>query len=372
MIRIGDFAKICNVSKKTLRYYDDEGILKADATDRETGYRFYSLEAVEKYKKIVFYKELGFSLQEIKKIQAADREEQKAMLKQKKANLLLAIEQIQNQIQAINAMFAEDGGQKVLSDMLKSPFTNDPDVIGKWEFCGVLRDEKDFGSIVENPQTGFFIIKQIIFMPGGIPVWMYFWTKGIFYRMSNRYNFSIPCSYKTVRKNGEHYMVIQYMSDDCIENGADPVPLLYRQVDTIAYSEDQTRIYIDKVDYPFVEDSQVSGMWSSVDFIRHPDDFDPSAPRPPKNELATTNLQFLSRGLCIQYARSMKTGEIINWGLDYTKGFVLDRKAKTAEEYIIKNLDGKEYLFVQHKSGDYSYGGIEPYWYVFERKDNPI
>ena len=120
MIRIGDFAKICNVSKKTLRYYDDEGILKADATDRATGYRFYSLEAVEKYKKIVFYKELGFSLQEIKKIQAADREEQKVMLKQKKANLLLAVEQIQKQIQTINAMFAEDGGQTMTGPLFQS------------------------------------------------------------------------------------------------------------------------------------------------------------------------------------------------------------------------------------------------------------
>lgn len=33
MIKIGDFAKICNVSPQTLRYYDAEGILKADHTD---------------------------------------------------------------------------------------------------------------------------------------------------------------------------------------------------------------------------------------------------------------------------------------------------------------------------------------------------
>ena len=366
MLKIGDFAKLCNVSARTLRYYDDEGVLKADFIDEATGYRFYLPEAKEKYQKIIFYKELGFSLEEIKKLLAANEEEEKEMLKKKKGTLLSSVQQIQGQVQTINTMFGENGGRKTLSDILKSPFTNDPEVIGKWEFCGVLRDEKDFCSAVE--QTDFFILKKIIFMPGGAPVWMYFWTKGILYRISNKYNFAIPNTYKTVRKNGDHYMVIQYMTDDCIENGANPIPMLYRQVDTIAYSKDQARPYIDKIDYPFVEDPQVSGMWNVVDFVCHAEDFDPAHPTSPKSKLATTNLQFLPRGLCVKYARSRKSGNIVNWGLSYTKGFIIDREAITAEEYIIKKFDGKDYLLVQHKSGDYIYGGMEPYWYVFERK----
>ena len=54
MLKIGDFAKLCNVSARTLRYYDDEGVLKADFIDEATGYRFYSPEAKEKYQKIIF------------------------------------------------------------------------------------------------------------------------------------------------------------------------------------------------------------------------------------------------------------------------------------------------------------------------------
>ena len=49
MIKIGDLAKICNVSTQTLRYYDAEGVLKPDITDSSSGYRFYSVDAVEKY-----------------------------------------------------------------------------------------------------------------------------------------------------------------------------------------------------------------------------------------------------------------------------------------------------------------------------------
>ena len=52
MLKIGDFAKLCNVSARTLRYYDDEGVLKADFIDEATGYRFYLPEAKEKYKKL--------------------------------------------------------------------------------------------------------------------------------------------------------------------------------------------------------------------------------------------------------------------------------------------------------------------------------
>jgi hypothetical protein len=54
--------------------------------------------------------------------------------------------------------------------------------------------------------------------------------------------------------------------------------------------------------------------------------------------------------------------------LRYTKGFVINDKEMTAEEYQIKTINGKEILFVQHKSGDYFYGGKAPHWYVFERK----
>jgi DNA-binding transcriptional MerR regulator len=112
MLKIGDFAKLCGTCARTLRYYDDEGVLKADLVDEITGYRFYSPEAVEKYKKLVFYKDLGFSLQEIKKLLAATEEEEKEMLKQKKGTLLSSVEQIQGQVQTINTMFARDEGKK--------------------------------------------------------------------------------------------------------------------------------------------------------------------------------------------------------------------------------------------------------------------
>ena len=41
MIRIGDFSKLSRVSIKTLRYYDEMGLLKPVEVDPFTGYRLY-------------------------------------------------------------------------------------------------------------------------------------------------------------------------------------------------------------------------------------------------------------------------------------------------------------------------------------------
>ena len=146
MLKIGDFAKLCGTCARTLRYYDDAGILKADFVDEVTGYRFYSPEAKEKYEKLVFYKKLGFSLEEIKKLLNANEEEEKEMLKKQKGTLLSSVEQIQGQVQTINTMFARDEDGKALPNILNLPFINDPEVVGKWELCGILREENDFDS----------------------------------------------------------------------------------------------------------------------------------------------------------------------------------------------------------------------------------
>lgn len=42
MLKIGDFAKLAQVSTKTVRYYDQRGLLKPAWIDRYSGYRYYT------------------------------------------------------------------------------------------------------------------------------------------------------------------------------------------------------------------------------------------------------------------------------------------------------------------------------------------
>lgn len=65
MIRIGDFSTISRVPIKTLRYYDEMGLLKPVKVDPATGYRFYEFSQLEKLHRILALKDLGFSLEEI-------------------------------------------------------------------------------------------------------------------------------------------------------------------------------------------------------------------------------------------------------------------------------------------------------------------
>ena len=47
MLSIGEFSKICQVSVKTLHYYDRIGLLRPVRVDAFTGYRYYSQEQME-------------------------------------------------------------------------------------------------------------------------------------------------------------------------------------------------------------------------------------------------------------------------------------------------------------------------------------
>ena len=65
MIRIGDFSKLSRISVKTLRYYDEMGLLKPVEVDPFTGYRLYEYSQLSTLNRILALKDLGFSLEEI-------------------------------------------------------------------------------------------------------------------------------------------------------------------------------------------------------------------------------------------------------------------------------------------------------------------
>lgn len=65
--RIGDIAKECSVTIRTVRYYEELGLLKQNRRTRGNQ-RYYSENDILYIKRILELKDLGFSLEEIKKI----------------------------------------------------------------------------------------------------------------------------------------------------------------------------------------------------------------------------------------------------------------------------------------------------------------
>ena len=53
-------AAFTGISKRTLQYYDEIGLLKPSKLT-QSGYRLYDEDAMQKLQQILFFKELGFS-----------------------------------------------------------------------------------------------------------------------------------------------------------------------------------------------------------------------------------------------------------------------------------------------------------------------
>ena len=88
MRTISQVAKLTGISTRTLQYYDEIGLLKpSEMTD--SGYRLYNDNTLQELQQILFFKELGFKLMEIKEIlQRPDFDRIAAFKKQKELLLL--------------------------------------------------------------------------------------------------------------------------------------------------------------------------------------------------------------------------------------------------------------------------------------------
>lgn len=67
-LKIGEFSKLMQVTVKTLRHYESKGILMPDEVDEWTGYRYYTLDKMQRLNAIRNLQRLGFSLDDIKEM----------------------------------------------------------------------------------------------------------------------------------------------------------------------------------------------------------------------------------------------------------------------------------------------------------------
>ena len=68
MFSIGEFSKITGLSIKTLRFYHEKDLLLPSSVDAQTGYRYYDRRNIEKARIITVFRDMEFSLKEIKDI----------------------------------------------------------------------------------------------------------------------------------------------------------------------------------------------------------------------------------------------------------------------------------------------------------------
>lgn len=92
MLTIGEFSRISRVSAKTLRYYDQIGLLKPGYVSRESGYRYYEVSQLRDMLLISRLKQYEFSLPEIAAVLAKKDDGHLAgLIRNKKDELLSRI-----------------------------------------------------------------------------------------------------------------------------------------------------------------------------------------------------------------------------------------------------------------------------------------
>ena len=105
MLSIGEFSNICKVSTKTLRYYAEIGLILPDKINPENGYRYYSIEQLEKMLFINRLKSYNFSLEEIKTILETEESQDETLylaLTRKKKETIKKVQEYETTLNQIN------------------------------------------------------------------------------------------------------------------------------------------------------------------------------------------------------------------------------------------------------------------------------
>jgi len=332
LYRIGEVSKVCEISIKTLRFYEEEGLIKPVKVDIYTGYRYYNDEDIEKIYKIKLLKNLGFSLKEIrdfdqKSLSQKIKEIEEELLKLKDNQKLISYLQKQK-------------GEKIMK-----PFIKDEKVIGKWNYvCTAKTKENYLEGKTEVEKTPF--CPNLYFLPEGKGYWVFErWTKGEIYHYSGTiFTYELT-------KDDTLILNIKY------ENGSEEFAV-YTKENSKEYTEEEIQIK-DEVNLPFVMDKKVLGYWEAVDFI-DVNEKDMYKPRKCDIDLWLKSLTFNPNGEVV-FENAKKELYKNNW----TKGKVI--KNNTVSDYIIKEINGETYLINDWKSGDYTYQGMVYGCYVFKK-----
>jgi MerR family transcriptional regulator, thiopeptide resistance regulator len=99
---VGHLARVAGVSVRTLHHYDEVGLL-TPARRGPAGYRLYTIDDLERLQQILFFRELGFTLAEIRAIMLDPGFERRAALEAQQELLRQKARRLEKLIAAVGA-----------------------------------------------------------------------------------------------------------------------------------------------------------------------------------------------------------------------------------------------------------------------------
>jgi len=277
---------------------------------------------------------------------------------------------LDNNYQIVGPVYKIIYGDKTVE--IKLPIVALGEFNGHWKMLDYLPCKEMFHPKKRKSVISHDHVKELYFLPGGEWYWCFGWTKGVL--LSNcgyPYRKSQNC-YTIEQIDGKPYLFVEFKGYNYFEGGK-PVVWVFEKLDSKAYSKTDI-MRKDEIPQLPADDSAVLGAWQVCDLVRPIESFHPQAMCVyiPKEALYWRTVEFLPDGVIKNGFLHAESGEVVIdkdgiWR--WMKGYVICNPRSTASMYQIRVVDGREYLFIQWKSGDYSYGGEEPFWYVFQRAE---
>lgn len=106
LYRVGIFSQMNQVTIKALRHYDEKGLLIPRYVDPENGYRYYSASQLPDLHQIIALRKIGFSLEEIRKVQQGVGKDK--LLRLKKKRILEEIAERTRELSVIESYLSDE------------------------------------------------------------------------------------------------------------------------------------------------------------------------------------------------------------------------------------------------------------------------
>lgn len=335
MLKIGEFANIFNISIKTVRFYEEKGLFKPFYIDKYSGYRYYDEKNIEEMSKILYLKDLDFSLEEIKNY---DENRIKEKIEEYKSKIL----KLNKNIDILNELNLKNKkGEEMIS------FVNDENAIGKWNLIGISNTKEEAEKhIFEN--NLFFKIKELYLMENGRKYWIISWSKNYIYINGNKNPYDI--------KDNLMFVEILYPDESTY------IVAVYEKENNNRYNIDDIRKK-DKFNGFFKEDNKLIGFWNTVDFIKKGQNFNYKFKKSQKEFLLERLTVNPIDNSVIIYSKNKKPRLS-----KYTKKYIFDlEELDTVCKYEYKRINGNEYIFVEWKDSDYVFNNTLNGYYVLEK-----
>ena len=114
MFTVKQLSKMAGVTPRTLHHYDDIGLLKPSQIG-DNGYRYYGEEALLKLQQILFYRELDFPLEDIKKIMGRHDFDVLSALETHKESLSRQMDRMKRLLITVDNTIQHIKGEKIMS-----------------------------------------------------------------------------------------------------------------------------------------------------------------------------------------------------------------------------------------------------------------